>query len=154
MLFVWILNIMLNTDINTLIWQVIHLSFALLPFLRIPSEDSYSYSPGCCSGACCNTASRCKPHGQFLPRGGATNAEQSSVPLWSRPWFCILAHVCLCNSHPWTKPNRKQRVKKRVYAWSQHCYSSALFQKYKSWLLLHNSSFIKWFQYVLRLCYM
>lgn len=42
--------------------------------------------PGCCSGACCSTGSRCRPRGRSQPRRGATGAAQSSAPLQSPPW--------------------------------------------------------------------
>lgn len=61
--------------------------------------------PGCCSGACCSTGSRCKPRGRFQPRRGATGAAQSSAPLQNLPWFCIPTRVCPYSSRPLTTPN-------------------------------------------------
>lgn len=60
--------------------------------------------PGCCSGVCCSRVTRCKPHGLFLPRGGATDAARSSALLWNPPWFCTPARACPYSSRPSTRP--------------------------------------------------
>lgn len=67
-------------------------------------ERHFRLLPGCCSGACCSTGTRCRPRGPFQPRRGAAGAAQSSVPLQNPPWFCIPARVCLYSSRPLTTP--------------------------------------------------
>lgn len=72
--------------------------------------------PGCCSGACCSTGTRCKPRGRFQPTRGATGAAQSSGPLQSLPWFCTPARAGLYSSRPWTTPEGRNREKQGLSA--------------------------------------